>query len=43
MDICRAERPPLFRTAERRAAACWLYRDAPETDPAAVLAERVST
>jgi len=29
MDMCRQERPPLFRTKESRAAACFLYRDAP--------------
>jgi oligopeptide/dipeptide ABC transporter ATP-binding protein len=29
MDICRATTPPLFRTDERRAAACFLYRESP--------------
>ena len=29
MDICRTTVPPLFRTDERRAAACFLYRDNP--------------
>lgn len=27
MEICRDSRPPLFLTGERRAAACYLYRD----------------
>nr|MBA3379967.1 ABC transporter ATP-binding protein [Chloroflexia bacterium] len=30
MDICRDEAPPLFRTDEGRAAACFLYRDRPQ-------------
>lgn len=30
MEICRTQRPPLFRTEEHRAAACFLYKDAPE-------------
>jgi peptide/nickel transport system ATP-binding protein len=30
MDICRQQAPPLFRTEEGRAAACYLYRDNPE-------------
>jgi len=30
MDICRNEVPPLFRTDEGRAAACFLYRDRPQ-------------
>jgi hypothetical protein len=29
MEICRTQRPPLFRTDEHRAAACFLYKDAP--------------
>jgi oligopeptide/dipeptide ABC transporter ATP-binding protein len=32
MDICRTTVPPLFRTDENRAAACFLYRDHPELD-----------
>jgi oligopeptide/dipeptide ABC transporter ATP-binding protein len=27
MDMCRKETPPLFRTDDRRAAACFLYRE----------------
>lgn len=27
MEICRNQTPPLFRTDDRRAAACFLYRD----------------
>jgi len=30
MDICRTTVPPLFRVDERRAAACFLYRESPE-------------
>ena len=30
MEICRTTKPPLFRTDERRAAACYLYRDRPQ-------------
>jgi peptide/nickel transport system ATP-binding protein len=30
MEICRTQRPPLFRTDEHRAAACFLYKDSPE-------------
>jgi len=30
MDICRATTPPLFRTEQGRAAACFLYRDKPQ-------------
>jgi oligopeptide/dipeptide ABC transporter ATP-binding protein len=29
MDECRVSAPPLFRTEDRRATACYLYRDAP--------------
>jgi peptide/nickel transport system ATP-binding protein len=29
MDICRQSPPPLYRTEEHRAVACYLYRDAP--------------
>jgi peptide/nickel transport system ATP-binding protein len=29
MDLCRQQTPPLFRTDERRAAACFLYRERP--------------
>jgi oligopeptide/dipeptide ABC transporter ATP-binding protein len=29
MSMCRESPPPLFRTADCRAAACYLYRDAP--------------
>jgi peptide/nickel transport system ATP-binding protein len=29
MPMCRETAPPLFRTHARRAAACYLYRDAP--------------
>ena len=34
MEVCRVETPPLFRTDERRAAACFLYRDSPRLDGA---------
>ncbi len=30
MPICREKEPPLFQTAEHRAAACFLYRESPE-------------
>ncbi|HYJ13523.1 MAG TPA: ABC transporter ATP-binding protein [Thermomicrobiales bacterium] len=30
MDICRSLKPPLFRTEQGRAVACFLYRDQPE-------------
>jgi peptide/nickel transport system ATP-binding protein len=29
MEICRQELPPLFRTDERRAASCFLYKESP--------------
>jgi oligopeptide/dipeptide ABC transporter ATP-binding protein len=29
MTDCRSSAPPLFRTEDRRATACYLYRDAP--------------
>jgi peptide/nickel transport system ATP-binding protein len=29
MDVCRQEDPPLFRTDELRAAACFLYKESP--------------
>ena len=29
MDICRQQVPPLYQTDPRRAAACYLYKDAP--------------
>lgn len=32
MDICRSTKPPLFRTAERRAAACFLYQESPRLE-----------
>jgi peptide/nickel transport system ATP-binding protein len=34
MDICRQEKPPLFRINERRAAACFLHRDSPVLEAA---------
>lgn len=37
MDLCRRERPPLFRTNPHRGVACWLYEGAPETESASVL------
>lgn len=43
MDICRQQTPPLFRTDERRAAACFLYRESPVLEGAdldAVLATK---
>ena len=30
MPVCRERTPPLFRIDDRRAAACFLYRDSPE-------------
>jgi peptide/nickel transport system ATP-binding protein len=36
MDVCRTTAPPLFRLEARRAAACFLYRDKPELDGAAL-------
>jgi peptide/nickel transport system ATP-binding protein len=36
MDICRQEPPPLFTPDSRRAASCFLYRDAPVLDTADV-------
>jgi oligopeptide/dipeptide ABC transporter ATP-binding protein len=29
MEMCRQQTPPLFRTDQRRAAACFLYREDP--------------
>jgi hypothetical protein len=29
MSICTEKVPPLYRTDERRVAACYLYQDAP--------------
>jgi peptide/nickel transport system ATP-binding protein len=34
MDICRTENPPLFRTNERRAVACFLYQEGPRLESA---------
>src|SRR5262249_47307357 len=34
MDICRNTVPPLFRTDERRAVACFLYQDKPKLEGA---------
>ncbi|HET7095059.1 MAG TPA: ABC transporter ATP-binding protein [Thermomicrobiales bacterium] len=36
MDVCRTTAPPLYRLDERRAAACFLYRDKPELDGTAL-------
>jgi len=36
MPICHRREPPLFRTADRRAVACFLYADAPEAAPSEV-------
>jgi oligopeptide/dipeptide ABC transporter ATP-binding protein len=33
MQMCVENPPPLFRSAEHRAASCYLYRDAPALDP----------
>jgi len=33
MPMCVETPPPLFRSAHHRAAACYLYRDAPVLDP----------
>ncbi|MBL8126721.1 MAG: hypothetical protein JNM64_03720, partial [Chloroflexia bacterium] len=46
MEICRTQSPPLYRTEEHRAAACFLYQDAPqlasaELDAVLVQPERV--
>jgi len=41
MDICRRQTPPLFRTDEHRAVACFLYKESPRlagTDLEQVLA-----
>jgi peptide/nickel transport system ATP-binding protein len=32
MEICRSQTPPLFRVDQRRAAACFLYRDNPKVE-----------
>ena len=32
LDISREQRPPLFRTDERRAAACFLYKESPQLE-----------
>ena len=32
MEISRQQRPPLFRTDERRAAACFLYKESPKLE-----------
>jgi peptide/nickel transport system ATP-binding protein len=34
MEICRVKTPPLYRTDQGRAAACFLYQDKPELDSA---------
>ncbi|MCC7022198.1 MAG: ABC transporter ATP-binding protein [Thermomicrobiales bacterium] len=34
MEICRTTNPPLYRTDEHRAAACFLYRESPALDRA---------
>ena len=34
MDVCRQAKPPLFRTDERRAVACFLYRESSRLDGA---------
>ena len=36
MEICRTTNPPLFRTAEQRAVACFLYRESPTLESAAL-------
>ena len=44
MEISRQQRPPLFRTDERRAAACFLYKESPKlegTDLEQVMAKPV--
>ena len=33
MPACRASAPPLYRTGPHRAAACFLYQDAPALPP----------
>ncbi len=46
MDISREQRPPLFRTDERRAAACFLYKESPKlegTDLDQVMAVPIAT
>ena len=37
MEVCWKERPPIFGTSAGQGVACWLYREAPETDSAKVL------
>jgi peptide/nickel transport system ATP-binding protein len=34
MDVCRQARPPLFRTEEARAVACYLFQDSPAMENA---------
>jgi peptide/nickel transport system ATP-binding protein len=36
MDMCRTAAPPLFRLDDRRAAACYLYRDRPAIEGTAL-------
>jgi peptide/nickel transport system ATP-binding protein len=37
MEICWSERPAIFGVDAAQGVACWLYREAPETDSAQVL------
>ena len=37
MDVCRQAPPPLYRTDQRRAAACYLYRESPAVESGEVL------
>ncbi len=37
MPVCRETPPPLFRADPERAAACWLYKQSPQTAPAEML------
>lgn len=34
MDVCRVQSPPLFRSDERRAVACFLYHESPRLESA---------
>jgi oligopeptide/dipeptide ABC transporter ATP-binding protein len=36
MDICRQERPPMFRVDASRSVSCFLYRDAPVLEAEAI-------
>lgn len=40
MELCRKEKPPLFRLSEKSAAACFLYKDHPHCSDMSPLLEK---